>query len=373
MKTRAAVMTTPGKDWEITELELAPPQAGEVLVRFTHAGLCFSDEHVRTGNMAPLPIIGGHEGSGIVEAVGEGVSKLAPGDHVAASFKPSCGHCRWCASGRSNLCDAAAFGPEGKLPDGTYRFTGPDGPIGANCSLGTFAEHSVVSQDSLVRVDPDIPLSVVALVSCGVLTGWGAAVYAADPEPGDTVIVVGAGGVGINAVQGARLSGAGNIILVDPNEAKHALARDLGASHVCRTLDEAAALAADLNPSAGGADSTLVCTGETTADIVRAAFEATGKGGTIVLAGMTEDVHAINVQLPGTQLVFAEKRLQGTIFGSCSPIRDVPRVLSLYRQGLIKLDELVSRTYSLDEINQGFEDLRSGRNLRGIVAHGPAQ
>ncbi|WP_234426318.1 alcohol dehydrogenase catalytic domain-containing protein, partial [Streptomyces kebangsaanensis] len=150
MKTRAAVMTAPGKDWEITELELAPPQAGEVLVRFTHAGLCYSDEHVRTGNMAPLPIIGGHEGSGIVEAVGEGVSKLAPGDHVAASFKPSCGHCRWCASGRSNLCDAAAYGPEGKLPDGTYRFTGPDGPIGANCALGTFAEHSVVSQDSLV-------------------------------------------------------------------------------------------------------------------------------------------------------------------------------------------------------------------------------
>ncbi|AXI80982.1 Zn-dependent alcohol dehydrogenase [Peterkaempfera bronchialis] len=372
MKTRAAVMTAPGKDWEITELELDAPRAGEVLVRFTHAGLCYSDEHVRTGNMATLPIIGGHEGSGIVEAVGEGVSRVAPGDHVAASFKPSCGHCRWCAGGRSNLCDAATGGPEGRLPDGTFRFTGPSGRIGANCALGTFAEHSVVSQNSLVRVDPAVPLSVVALVSCGVLTGWGAAVYAAEPQPGDTVIVVGAGGVGINAVQGARFSGAGNVILVDPNEAKHPLALELGASHTCRSLAEAAALAADLNPSAAGADSTIVCTGETTAEIVRASFEATGKGGTVVLAGMSEDVHDINIQLPGTQLVFAEKRIQGTIFGSCSPTRDIPRVLSLYGQGLIRLDELVSRTYGLDEINQGFEDLRCGRNLRGVVEHRPA-
>jgi len=365
------MMTAPGADWTVTDFELDEPRAGEVLVRFTHAGLCYSDEHVRHGTMAELPVIGGHEGSGVVEAVGEGVSKLAPGDHVAASFIPACGHCRWCAGGRSNLCDAAAAGLSGRLPDGTHRFTGPDGPIGTNCGLGTFSEFSVVSQNSLVKVDPEVPLAVVALVSCGVLTGWGAAVHASDPRPGDTVIVVGAGGVGINAIQGARFSGAGGVILVDPNESKHELALKLGASHACRSLEEGAALASELNPSAGGADATIVCTAATTAEIVRAAYDATGKGGTVVLAGMTEDVHEVNIQLPGTQLVMAEKRIQGTIFGSCSPFRDVPRILSLYRQGLIELDELVSRTYRLEEINQGFEDLRAGRNLRGVIEHHP--
>lgn len=368
METRAALMLAPGDDWTVESLEVGAPQSGEVLVRFTHAGLCFSDEHLRHGTLGDLPVVGGHEGAGVVEEIGPGVTRLAAGDHVAASFVPSCGRCRWCAQGRSNLCDTAANGP-GMADPTTFRFSRDDEPIAGNCGLGTFAQHAVVSQDSLVRVDPDIPLEVVAVVSCGVLTGWGAAVHAADIDPGDTVVVVGGGGVGVNAIQGARAAGAGTVLLADPNPAKDRIGRSFGADEVFARIEDAAEHARSLNPSAGGADTVIVATGNTTSEIVQSSYAATGKAGSLVIAGMSADVDAINIQLPGTQLVFGEKRIQGTIFGSCSPVVEIPRILSLYRRGRIKLDELISNTYTLDGINDGFEDLRRGRNLRGIVSH----
>lgn len=371
LKTRAALMATPGADWTVESIDLDGPRAGEVLVRFTHAGLCFSDEHLRHGSLSDLPVVGGHEGAGIVEEVGAGVTRLSAGDHVAASFIPACGRCPWCARGRSNLCDTAANGP-GMADPATFRFSRDHEPLPGNCGLGTFAEYAVVSQDSLVEVDPDIPLNVVAVVSCGVLTGWGAAVHTGAISAGDTVVVVGGGGVGVNAIQGARSIGAQTVVLADPNPAKEPIARTFGADEVFSSVESAAEYVQRINPTANGADAVIVATGDTSTEIVSASFAATGKAGTLVLAGMSSDVEAINVQLPGTQLVFGEQRIQGTIYGSCSPVVEIPRILSLYRRGRIKLDELISQTYALDSINTGFEDLRRGKNLRGIIEHARA-
>src|SRR5579859_6706441 len=212
LETKAAVLTQPGGDWELHDIAVESPRAGEVLVKIAYAGLCYSDEHLRFGMAAELPIVGGHEGSGVVEAVGPGVTSLRPGDHVALTFVAICGRCHWCAGGRSGV---------GRMADGTFRFKGgpasfPADGFGGFCGIGTFSQYAVVSQNSCVQVDPDVPLLVVALVSCGVLTGWGSVVYTAGTAVGDTVVVVGAGGIGLNAVQGAKQAGATTIIAVDP-------------------------------------------------------------------------------------------------------------------------------------------------------------
>ena len=204
MKTRAAVLRAVGQPFEITELELDEPKAGEVLIRYVAAGLCHSDEHLRHGDIVPrFPVVGGHEGAGIIEKVGPGVTRLQPGDHVICSFLPVCGHCRWCSTGKSNLCDMGATILDGMLTDGTYRFHDDEGnDYGGMCMLGTFSERSVISENSAVKVDPDLPLDKVVLIGCGVPTGWGSAVHAAATEPGDTIVIYGIGGIGINSVQG---------------------------------------------------------------------------------------------------------------------------------------------------------------------------
>lgn len=369
MLTRAAVLRVPGGEWEVTGLELDAPRAGEVLVEFAFAGLCHSDEHTRRGNGDRLPLIGGHEGAGQVVAVGPGVSRLSAGDHVVALPVPVCGHCRFCASGRASLCVMAARASTGLLPDGSYRFHLPDEPLGGHCVLGTFAHHSVVSEDSVIAIDRDVPLEVATLISCGVLTGWGAAVHAAQVRPGDTVVVFGTGGVGLNAVQGARFSGAAHVIAVDPNGARHELALRLGATHVLAEAAQAAELARGLNPGAGGADHALICVGDSSAATTGAAFAATGKGGTVVIVSLSHDFDAISIQLAGTQLVLTERRIIGTMMGSCNPVRDVPRLVELYRTGQIELEALVSRRYRLEDINAGFTDLLAGRNARAVIDH----
>src|ERR1700747_1372149 len=201
MKTRAAVLRGVGQNFEITELDLDPPKAGEVLIRYVAAGLCHSDEHLRHGDIVPrFPLVGGHEGAGVIEEVGEGVTRLKPGDHVICSFLPVCGKCRWCSTGKSNLCDLGATLLEGSLPGGAFKFHARGGDVGAMCMLGSFAEHSVISEYSAVKVDDDLPLDKAVLVGCGVPTGWGSAVYKAKVSPGDTVVIYGIGGIGINAV-----------------------------------------------------------------------------------------------------------------------------------------------------------------------------
>src|SRR5260370_14419256 len=249
IESKAAVLTATGGDWDICDLSVDRPREGEVLVRMAFAGLCYSDEHLRFDTNARLPIVGGHEGSAVVVETGPGVTGLAAGDHVALTFVTVCGRCHWCASGRASLCESGGRAGIGAMADGSFRFHGatpagaqprfpPDG-LGGFCGLGTFSQFAVVSQNACVKVDPKVPLRAVALVSCGVMTGWGAAVHTAATGVGDTVVVVGAGGIGLNAVQGARQAGAGAVIPVDPVGAKRDLAPRPPSTHAAETTNEA--------------------------------------------------------------------------------------------------------------------------------------
>jgi NDMA-dependent alcohol dehydrogenase len=367
MKTRAAILReVPGR-WEVHTVELDPPRDGEVLVRVVASGLCHSDDHFATGDITVghLPICGGHEAAGVVEAVGPGVRTLRAGDHIVTSFIPSCGRCRWCAGGRQNLCDNGAHMLEGKQLDGTFRmhFDGED--VAQAGLLSAFAEHTVIPELSCVKIDRDVPLEVAALLGCAVPTGWGSAVNAAQVAPGDVVVVVGTGGIGVNAVQGARHAGARRIIAVDPVELKRATALKLGATDAFADREEATELALSLT-NGQGADSVIVCIGVPTGDDVGAAFAAIRKAGTVVLTGAAPET-AVGIPVGLLELAMYQKRIQGTLYGGCSPAKDVPRLLDLWQSGQLRLEELVTRTYSLDEINQGYEDMHAGLNVRGVL------
>ncbi len=366
MKTRAAVLRDVGKDWEITELDLDRPKAGEVLVRWVAAGLCHSDEHLRTGDIpVRYPIVGGHEGAGIIEETGPGVTRLAPGDHIVCSFLPVCGHCRFCARGLTNLCDLGALLVENCLPDGTFRFHAEGQDFGQMCLLGTFSQWGTVSEHSCVKIDADLPLEVVVLAGCGVPTGWGTAVNAGGVRPGDTVVVYGIGGVGINAVQGAAFAGAQHVIAVDPVPAKRGLAERLGATHSAPDATAAQEIITGLTQGVG-ADQALVTVGVVTEDVVAAAFAAIRKHGTMIITGLAGPGQK-NIQIPSFELTLFEKRIQGALFGGGNPFEDIPLMLQLYRSGRLKLDELITSQYRLDEVNQGYQDLLDGKNVRGVM------
>jgi len=371
MKTRAAILRGTGQDFEVTELDLDGPKAGEVLIRYVAAGLCHSDEHLRHGDIVPrFPLVGGHEGAGVIEAVGEGVTRLAPGDHVICSFLPVCGHCRWCSTGKSNLCDMGATILDGVLPDGTYRFHKDGEDLGGMCMLGTFSEYSVISENSAVKVDPDLPLDKVVLIGCGVPTGFGSAVHAAATEPGDTIAIYGIGGIGINAVQGAALAGARNVIAIDPIALKRETAEKLGATHSAATAEEAQQLITELTRGVG-ADKAIVTVGVVDSEVVTNAFNAIRKGGTVVVTGLA-DPSKTTIEISGAILTLFEKRIQGSLFGSGDPFHDIPRMVELYQSGDLKLDELITTTYTLDQVNQGYEDLIAGKNIRGVIKYADA-
>lgn len=368
MKTKAAVVYEPGKPMEIVELDLDGPRDGEVLIRYTYAGLCHSDLHVVVGDLdVRLPLVMGHEGAGIIEEVGPGVTRVKAGDHVVCSFIPNCGTCRYCATGRQSICDMGATILEGNLPGPRFPMTGPRGDYGGMSMLGTFSQWGVIHQNSVVKVDDDLPLDKAVLVGCGVPTGWGAAVNTADVAPGDTVVVIGIGGIGINAVQGARFAGAKNVIAVDPLENKREKAKELGATHCFASTDEAVAAITDMTRGQM-ADSAILTAGMVTSDIVAGGFNAIGKGGTVVVTGLNRfDVPSI--QLSGALLTLFRKTVKGSLFGDCNPTTDIPKILELYRSGDIKLDELITRTYTLDQVNEGYDDLIEGKNIRGIIVH----
>lgn len=369
MKTIAAVVHEAGKPLEIEELELAGPQEGEILVRFTHAGLCHSDLHVMDGEIAGwLPMVLGHEGSGVVEEVGPGVTRVAPGDHIVCSFIPSCGSCHWCATGQQAICDWGANTMRGFLPGEHWPISGPAGRYGAMCMLGTFSQYGVIHQYSAVKIDPGLPLDVAALVGCGVPTGWGSAVNAADVRPGQTVVVYGVGGIGMNAVQGARFAGAKHVIAVDPVAFKRESALGFGATHVTGDPDEAQRLANELTRGVG-ADKAIVTVGRTNSEVIDAAFGAIGKAGTVVLTSMGGGFHDRTIQLPAQVATLWKKTIKGSLFGDCNPTTDIPRLLGLYESGDLKLDELITRTYSLEQVNEGYQDLVAGRNVRGLIVH----
>jgi alcohol dehydrogenase (nicotinoprotein) len=368
MKTKAAVVHEVGKPIEVEELDLDGPRDGEVLIRYTYAGLCHSDVHIQHGDLpARLPMVLAHEGAGVIEEVGPGVTRVAAGDNVVCSFIPNCGVCRYCATGRQSICDMGATILEGNLPGNRFPITGPSGDYGAMCMLGTFSQYGVIHQNSVVKVDDDLPLDKAVLVGCGVPTGWGSAVNTANVQPGDTVAVYGVGGIGINAVQGARYAGAKNVVAIDPLENKREKAMELGATHAFATAEEAQE--AIVNMTRGqGADSAILTVGLMDPEVVSAGFNAIGKGGTVVLTGLNK-IELPTIQLSGSILTLFRKSVKGSLFGDCNPTTDIPKILGLYQAGDLKLDELITRTYTLDQVNEGYDDLLSGKNIRGVMVH----
>jgi NDMA-dependent alcohol dehydrogenase len=370
VRTKAAVLSEqPGK-WEVTDVELDPPGQGELLIRMAAAGLCHSDDHIATGDLptTSLPMAGGHEGAGIVEEVGPDTPGWKAGDKVVLSFLPMCGLCKWCASGMQNLCDNGAGILVGTRPDGSRRMRAGGVPVGQAAGVSTFSQLSTVSVQSAVKIADDIPLTAACLTSCGVSTGWGSAVNSAGVRPGHVVIVVGVGGIGMNAVQGAAHAGASVIIAVDPVPMKRDASFRFGATHAVETIDEAAELARGCT-NGQGADSCIVCVGVTTGEHVGKGVDAIRKGGTCVMTGLGRFADDGNIPVSVRHVVLYQKRLQGSLFGASSPSKDIPAMLELYRQGRLKLDELITTRYSLDEVNKGYEDMRAGRNIRGVIVY----
>ncbi|MFM2182683.1 MAG: hypothetical protein RJB61_977 [Actinomycetota bacterium] len=373
MKTKAAILWERNTPWSVEEIELDPPKTGEVLVKMHASGMCHSDEHLVTGDLAGAtpepPLIGGHEGAGVVLEVGAGVFSVKPGDHVVFGFVPACGRCPSCSSGHSNLCDMGALTATGmQLSDGTSRHhaRGKDIALGIG-GLGTFALHTVVNEASCIVIDKDIPLDRACLLGCGVVTGWGSSVYAAQVEPGDTVAVVGVGGIGANAVQGAKLAGARVVAAIDPVEFKREKAMEFGATHTHASIDEALGALGDTTWNRGF-DKVIMTCGVGNGDVLGQAFWLGGKRSKIVVTNIHPTGEG-SIAVPAVFLTVFEKQLIGSLFGSANPRRDIPKLLELYSQGQLDLDGLVTRTYTLDDINQGYADMNAGKNIRGVLVY----
>jgi NDMA-dependent alcohol dehydrogenase len=367
-KTRAAICWAVGRPWEIVECTLADPRPGEVLVKLEYAGLCHSDDHNITGDFpANLPVVGGHEGAGRVVALGEGVDRVVVGDSVMLLPIPTCGKCRYCADGRTHLCDANLDVMTGARADGSFAFTSSDGrQIGAYGQLGTFSEYTLVQQIRVQRYERDIPAAVAAVTSCGVITGYGSAVRAAGLRDGDTVVVIGTGGVGMSAVMGAQIAGAANVVAVDPVEFKREQALRLGATHAVESITEAQSLVAQLTRNRM-ADAAIITVGVLHGDMVGPVSRLVGKGGNVVITSVAP-WNEENVSLPLVEFAMSAKNLVGVVMGLTRPLLDIEQIYALYRAGRLPLDDLITRTYKLDDINVGYEDMHKGVNLRGVIA-----
>jgi NDMA-dependent alcohol dehydrogenase len=366
---KAAVLTGIDQPLEIrSDVEVEAPHANEVKVRMVASGVCHSDLSMQNGTMAAAaPIVLGHEGAGIIEEVGPGVTKLAPGDHVVISWVPQCGVCFFCTRGQPQLCEAATTAlMTGGMLDGTQRMSSQGAPLPQMAASGTFSEVTVVPEVGAVKVPADFDMKLAALIGCGVLTGTGAAMNTAHIRQGDTVAVVGCGGVGLNVIQGARIAGATEIIAIDMNETKLSLAKEFGAT-------------ATVNASQGDPVSQVMSmTGERGADV---AFEVIGlqqtidqtigmtrRGGQAILVGVPK-MDAM-VTLPAFfGFVFSEKTVKGCWYGSSDVQRDVPKLVDLYKKGQLKLDELVSRTITLEQVNEAFDAMKTGEVARSVIQY----
>ena len=372
MRIRAAVLRTIGmsppyalsRPLDVVELDLAPPGRGEVLVKVVAAGLCHSDLSVIDGSRPrPVPMALGHEAAGVVEALGEGVTDLSVGDHVVLVFVPSCGRCGPCAAGRPALCEPGArANGAGALLSGERRLTFKAEPVNHHLGVSAFATHAVVARESCVRIDPDLPLDLAALFGCAVLTGVGAVINTARIEPGASVAVVGLGGVGLSAVLGAKLAGARQIVAVDLNDDKLAFARTLGATD---TVNAGApdAVKAVRALSGGGVEVAFDMAGAVPA--LELAYAVTARGGTTVTAGLPHPDK--RMALAPVTLVAEERTLKGSYIGSAAPLRDVPRMIALFKAGKLAVDALLTHRLKLDDINEGFDRLREGIGVRQVV------
>jgi alcohol dehydrogenase len=372
MRIKAAVLRQAGlkppyaasKPLEIAELDLEPPGRGEVQVRIRAAGLCHSDLSVIDGSRPrPTPMALGHEAAGIVENVGEGVTDLKAGDPVVLVFVPSCGRCGPCAAGRPALCEPGAkANAAGTLLSGERRLSFRAEPINHLLGVSAFATHAVVARESCVKIDPELPLELAALFGCAVLTGVGAVVNTAKVEPGQSVAVVGLGGVGLSVVLGARLAGARQIVAVDLSEDKLVFAAKLGATHAVNARSNDAV--GEIRRIAGaGVDVAFEMAGSVPA--LELAYAATARGGMTVTAGLPHPDKRMS--LSPLVLVAEERTLKGSYVGSAVPQRDVPRMIALFRAGRLPVDQLLTHRLKLDEINEGFDRLREGIGVRQVV------
>ncbi|HEY5250170.1 MAG TPA: NDMA-dependent alcohol dehydrogenase [Acidimicrobiales bacterium] len=379
MTTRAVVCTGLDEPWKTEEVDIDPPGTREVRVKMVYAGMCHSDEHLRSGDIsaAPevlqaigvpsmFPVVGGHEGSGVVTEVGDSVTQVAVGDHVAVSFIPSCGTCYWCASGRQNLCDLGMFTlAGGMISDGTYRYHLAGENLNRMAQLGTFADEMVCHENSLVKIDPWSNMKAAALISCGISTGFGSSVDRAQVKPGETVVVVGCGGVGSGAIQGARIAGARTIVAVDPVPFKLEKAKEIGATHTAASLLDAQFMLPELTQGRN-ADVVILTPGVLKGDLIASACAVGSKDARIVVTAIAR-FDQMDVQLNLFNFAMFNQTLMGTVFGSQSPRVQVPNLLNLVDAGQLKIDEIVTREYTLDEVQQAYEDQAAGTIVRGVV------
>lgn len=371
MKTKGALIYEFNQPWSIEEIEIGDPVKDEVKIQMEASGMCHSDHHLVTGDipMAGFPVLGGHEGAGVVTEVGPGVEGLEPGDHVVLSFIPSCGVCPSCQAGLRNLCDLGAMLLQGTaVSDNTNRIHTADGvPVIPMTLLGTFSPYMVVHKSSVVKIDPSIPFEVACLVGCGVTTGYGSAVRSADVRPGDDVVIAGIGGVGMGALQGALNAGARNIFAVDPVEWKRDQALKFGATHAYPDIFTAMGGVAEVTQGRMAAK-TIITTGELDGAEIDNYLNITAKGGTCVVTAVANMAKS-DVTLNLSMLTLLQKNLQGTIFGGGNPHHDIPQLLSMYKAGRLNLDDMVTRQYKLEQINDGYKDMLEGRNIRGVIRY----
>ena len=374
MKVRAAVLREMGlpapyadsRPLEVTEVELEGPGPGELLVRVGAAGLCHSDLSVIDGaRPRVMPMVLGHEAAGEVVEVGEGVTAFVPGDHVVLAFVPSCGTCEPCRSGRAALCEpGAAANAAGTLLSGARRFSDPgDGgaPLNHHLGVSAFSEYTVVSERSAVKLPDEMPFDVAALFGCAILTGVGAAIHSADVQAGESVAVFGLGGVGLAALLGARLAGAGTIVATDVVPEKLELARALGATDTVLAGEDAVEEIRSL--TGGGAAKAIETVGNE--KVLAQAYAATRRGGTTVTVGLPHPDRQLTI--PAVSLVAEERTLRGSYLGSCVPDRDLPRFFELHREGRLPVEQLLTHRLTLDEVNEGFDRLASGHAVRQAV------
>lgn len=367
MKTKGALLWELNSGFQVDEIDLGDPVADEVQVQVHAAGMCHSDYHLTTGaTPIGLPALGGHEGAGVITKVGKNVTGLQEGDHVILAFIPACGECPPCLKGFRSLCDRGAVLLGGKaIADGTSRVHAGSTEVSPMNLLGTFAPYMTVHKDSVVKIDPSVPFESAAILGCALPTGFGSATNVAEVQPGETVVVVGVGGIGMGALQGAVISGARHVIAIDPVAFKRDQAIKFGATHVYESM--AAAIMPIMELTEGiMAQKTIITVGEMRGEYVEEAMILTAKTGTVVVTGMGA-MTDVDVKLNLFLFTMLQKTLKGNIFGGGNSHVETPRLISLYKSGLLMIDEMVTSTYRLEDINGGYRDMLDGKNIRGVI------
>jgi S-(hydroxymethyl)glutathione dehydrogenase / alcohol dehydrogenase len=369
MKTKGALLWELNSPFKVDEIDVGDPVADEVQIQLHAAGLCHSDYHLVAGaTPIALPALGGHEGAGVITKVGRNVTGLQEGDHVILAFIPACGECQPCLKGFRSLCDRGAVLLGGKaIADGTSRIHAGTTEVAPMNLLGTFAPYLTVHKDSVVKIDPTVPFETAAILGCAVPTGFGSATNVAEVQPGETVAIIGIGGIGMSALQGAVLSGAKHVIAIDPIPFKREQAIKFGATHAYESM--AAAIEPMMNLTEGVmAQKTIIAVGRMRGEYIEEALTLTAKTGTCVVTGMGR-MTDVDVKLNLFLFTMLQKTLKGNIFGGGSSHVETPRLIGLYKSGLLKIDEMVTSTYRLEDINEGYQDMLDGKNIRGVIKY----